>query len=93
VATISATPDATFSPAARPAPTDSVGFARRPVDASQDEADLRLVIEEGRSAGAYIYKTINRVTGEVVAQFPREEVLQMQDDADYAAGSMVNAKV
>jgi len=92
VATISATPDATFGPPVKAAPTDGASLAKRPVNASQDEADLRLVIEEGDTAGAYIYKTVNRVTGEVVAQFPREEMLQMRDSATYETGSIVNAK-
>lgn len=92
MATISATPDATFGPPVRPVPSDAASTGRQPIDPAQDEADLRLVIEEGGSAGSYIYKTVNRVTGEVVAQFPREQVLQMRDDAEYATGSVVNAK-
>jgi flagellar protein FlaG len=92
VATISATPDATFGVPVRPAPSDAAHTARQPVDPSQDEADLRLVIEEGRTAGSYVYKTVNRVTGEVVAEFPREQLLQLKDDAQYATGAVVNAK-
>lgn len=56
-----------------------------------NEADLRLVIEEER--GAYIYKTINRTTGETLAQYPREEIVKMRDASDYTAGRVVNAKV
>jgi flagellar protein FlaG len=92
VATISATPDATFGPPTRLAPSDAATTARRPVDPAQDEADLRLVIEEGGAAGSYIYKTVNRLTGEVVSQFPQEKLLQLRDDAEYAAGLVVNAK-
>lgn len=92
MATISATPDATFGSPLRPAPSDAASTARQPVDPSQDEADLRLVIEEGQSAGSYIYKTVNRVTGEVIAQFPQEKLLQLKDDAAYATGAVVNAK-
>ena len=92
MATISATPDATFGTPTRPAPSDAVADQRRPVDPAQDEADLRLVIEEGSTAGSYVYKTVNRLTGEVVSQFPQESLLQMRDDAEYAVGSVVNAK-
>ena len=56
-----------------------------------NEADLRLVIEEDK--GSYIYKTINRVTGETLAQYPREDVIKMRDATDYTAGKVVNAKV
>jgi len=56
-----------------------------------NEADLRLVIEPDK--GSYIYKTINRVTGETLAQYPREDVVKMRDASDYTAGKVVNAKV
>jgi flagellar protein FlaG len=85
VATISATPDATFGSPARPTPADGSNSSKQPVDASQDEADLRLVIEEGGVAGSYVYKTVNRVTGEIVSQLPREEVLRMRDAAKYGS--------
>ena len=92
MASISATPDTTFGAAARPLSSDPV-TAKQPVHPSQDEADLRLVIEEGQVAGSYIYKTINRVTGEVVAQFPREQLLQLRDQAGYEVGAVISAKV
>ena len=55
-----------------------------------NESDLRLVIEEDK--GSYIYKTVNRVTGETVSQYPREDVVRMRDSSDYTAGRIVNAK-
>jgi flagellar protein FlaG len=91
VASISATPDATFGPPARPSPSDSVA-TKQPQNPAQDEADLRLVIEEGHVPGSYIYKTVNRVTGEIVAQYPREALLRLRDDAEYAVGAVISAK-
>lgn len=93
MANISATPDTTFGSPVRLAPNDGPSVAKRPVSPAQDAADLRLIIEEGGVAGAYTYKTVNRVTGEVVSQFPREEILRMRDAAEYETGSVVNAKV
>jgi flagellar protein FlaG len=55
-----------------------------------DQVETRLVIEEDH--GLYVYKTINRLTGEVVLQLPRDEVLKMREAADYAAGKMVDTK-
>ena len=52
------------------------------------EPDLRLVIEEGQ-AGSYVDKTIDRRTGEVVLQLPREEVLRMRDAEAYVAGAVI----
>ncbi len=59
---------------------------------THDPADLRLVIEPDGKTGAYVYKTLDRRTGEVVNQFPREEVLRLQEDERYRAGRVVDAK-
>lgn len=63
--------------------------ASKPAAAS---ADLRLVIEEDRDTGAFVYKTLDRATGEVLRQFPREEVLRLHADREYEAGTLVNAQ-
>ena len=59
-----------------------------PVAPPSAEPDLRLVIEEGQ-AGSFVYKTIDRRTGEVVLQLPREEVLRMRDAEAYVAGAVI----
>lgn len=62
----------------------------------QQEADeaarYRLVIEEGPSAGSFIYKTMDRVTGEVVRQLPREQVVDLMRDQSYHSGSVIDTK-
>ena len=58
-----------------------------------DQTDLRLVIEEDEASGTFIYKTINRVTGEIVLQLPREEIVRMRADSDYQAGDLFQTKV
>jgi flagellar protein FlaG len=63
-------------------------FPPTPID---EQADLRLVIEDDKAAGSYVYKTINSITGEVVSQIPREELLKMRESADYKPGSVINA--
>jgi flagellar protein FlaG len=62
--------------------------APAPVPPPSAEPDLRLVIEEGQ-AGSFVYKTIDRRTGEVVLQLPREEVLRMRDAEAYVAGAVI----
>jgi flagellar protein FlaG len=57
------------------------------------QADLRLVIEEDAVSGSYIYKTVNRATGEVVLQLPRDDVLKLRDAMSYAAGDVIRTKV
>ena len=50
----------------------------------------RLVIEEGPQSGSFIYKTLDRVTGEVVRQFPREQVVKMMQSERYDAGAVID---
>lgn len=73
--------------AAPPAPTSPAA------EMQNDVADLRLVIEEDHASGLYIYKTIDRRTGDVVLQLPREEVVRMYASHNYAAGAIIKAKV
>ena len=91
VATVAATPDPTYGqnpPIQRPETGASV-VAAAP---SQDPVDLRLIIEEDEASGTYVYKTVNRLTGEVLMQFPRDDVLKMHERIDYEAGDVIRAK-
>ena len=54
-----------------------------------DQGQFRLIIEEDQASGAFVYKTLNRNTGEVVLQFPRDEVLKLREQADYQAGAII----
>jgi uncharacterized FlaG/YvyC family protein len=58
--------------------------------AAQVGSDLRLVIEEDKKAGSYIYMTVDPRTGKVLAQLPREQLLKMRETASYKAGSIIN---
>ena len=55
-------------------------------------ADYRLVIEQDKASGTFIYKTLDRRTGEVVQQFPREEVLRLHEDPGYAPGDVIETR-
>jgi len=55
-------------------------------------ADLRLVIEEDEATGAFVYKTLDRRTGEVVQQLPRESVLKAMASDDYSPGLVVDTR-
>ncbi len=55
-------------------------------------ARYRLVIEEGPNVGSFIYKTMDRVTGEVVRQFPREQLVKLMEASSYSAGSVIDTK-
>ncbi|HEY2750576.1 flagellar protein FlaG [Phenylobacterium sp.] len=91
VAMLAATPDPTFGqkPAA---PRPDTGNKADGAAQGPDPEDLRLVIEEDKAAGSYVYKTIDRRTGEVIQQLPRDQVLKLREALDYEAGDVVRTK-
>ena len=53
----------------------------------------RLVIEEGPHPGAFVYKTLDPVTGEVIRQLPREELVRlMRHDSGVQAGALIDTR-
>ncbi|MFN3514188.1 MAG: hypothetical protein ACK41C_14160 [Phenylobacterium sp.] len=83
-----------INPAPPPEPLQSARppqAASAPPPAASAEPDLRLIIEE--QAGTFVYKTIDRRTGEVVLQLPREDVVRMREEETYAAGDVISAQV
>jgi flagellar protein FlaG len=58
----------------------------------KDQADLRLIIEEDPASGSYIYKTLDKKTGEVIHQFPIEQVLRLKQEDHYEAGAIITAR-
>ena len=60
---------------------------------AEDAARYRLIIEEGPTQGTFVYKTLDSSTGEVVRQFPREQVLRMADSGGYSAGGLIDTSV
>jgi len=92
VASPSTTPAA---PVAAVSPTPSEQGATRSKTSqtaknAEGSARYRLVIEEGPSAGSFIYKTLDSVTGEVVRQFPREQVVRLAEARNYDSGAVID---
>jgi len=82
------------SPAVQPASSSAAGGGFRDSKAAQEAeraARYRLVIEESPT-GSFIYKTLDRLTGEVVKQLPREQVVDLSGAFDYSAGSVINTQ-
>jgi flagellar protein FlaG len=76
-----------------PAPrVERAGPAKSPGQPARQPADLRLIIEEDEATGAIVYKTLDRRTGEVVQQLPREEVLRLKDEPAYTPGDIVDSR-
>lgn len=82
-----------LEPGAFPAPRTERGVAAKPQKeaAAHQSADLRLVIEEDEATGRFIYKTLDRRTGEVVQQLPREDVLRLKDEPGYSPGDITDS--
>ena len=91
VAAFAATPDPTFGQKST-APQRSTQGPSATGAGQDDPADMRLVIEEDKASGSYVYKTVNRLTGKVIQQLPREQVLQLREQMDYVAGQVVRTK-
>jgi flagellar protein FlaG len=82
-------PDVTPAQAPQP-PAQGQGTSQTP--SNESAADLRLVIEDDKAAGSYVYVTINSVTGKVVSQIPREQLLKMREDPGYKPGSVIDSR-
>jgi len=92
VAAFAATPDPTFGQKPATPPRPEPGSKAASAAQGSDPVDMRLVIEEDKTSGSYIYKTVNRLTGEVIQQLPRDQVLKLRDQVAYEAGDVVRTK-
>ena len=63
-----------------------------PANDADDPSRFRLTIEAA-GGGRFIYKVLDRVTGEVIRQLPREEVERLSMDPTYSGGRLVNAAI
>lgn len=78
-----------------PDPVPPVEAVSRPSQAAENaerSARYRLVIEEGSAPGTFVYKTVDRETGEVVRMLPREDVVKLMQDDRYGAGSVFDIR-
>jgi uncharacterized FlaG/YvyC family protein len=53
---------------------------------------LRLTVDKDAKTGEWVYKAINRNTGEVVRQIPRQELLDLRKSPGYTAGSVIKTE-
>ena len=63
---------------------------QRPIQNDSDAGRYRLTIEEGPNG--FVYKTLDRVTGEVIRQLPREDVVKMRHSPAYGPGELIKTK-
>lgn len=74
------------------------GVLRKTAEATEEEAPApaadpgqRLIIEE-TAEGGLVYVVIDRGSGAVLARTSRDDVAQMSQKADYAAGTLIRAR-
>ena len=83
-------PEVAVAPLAVSVDTGRTSHRNRAAQRAEETAKYRLIIEEGPTPGTLVYKTLDSTTGEVVRQFPREQVLQMVEDPNYSAGELID---
>jgi flagellar protein FlaG len=83
----------TDTPNASQAKADPNSSHGSPSENPEAQAPNRLVITQGNKTGVYIYTILDRATGQVLVQIPREEVLRIAARPDYSAGSVLDTKV
>jgi flagellar protein FlaG len=95
IASTGSAPDSTFGAPHKNASSPVVPADSPSVDgdSAPDPADLQLVIEGDAKAGCFVYKTVDRRTGEVVSQYPRDQILKMREADSYTAGTVIKASV
>jgi flagellar protein FlaG len=81
----------------QPAPNQTVTPAAPPAEATarndnNDAGRYRLTIE-AIGAHRFVYKVLDRVTGEVIRQLPREDVAKLTSDPTYRGGKVVDTVV
>jgi hypothetical protein len=64
-----------------------------PVAAVEDAADVRLIIESDGTGTGFVYTTVDRRTGAVIRQLPREGLEKLGQAPDYTAGALIKTRV
>ncbi|MFT3997247.1 MAG: flagellar protein FlaG [Asticcacaulis sp.] len=69
------------------------GLSNQTSSDSQPAYTLKLTIDQDPDTGEFIYRAIDRYTGEVVRQFPQKELLELKKSNTYKAGSVVKTDI
>jgi hypothetical protein len=76
-----------------PKPIDRQPNKTRAIGKPDNDADQRLMIREATEDGLFIYTILDRATGQVMAQIPREDAANFAARPDYEAGQVVDTTV
>ena len=56
------------------------------------EFSPRLTIEKDEETGGWIYKALDPITGDVINQFPREQLVHMKNSPSYQPGDVIKTQ-
>jgi flagellar protein FlaG len=56
-------------------------------------ANTKLVIDQDKKSGTYIYRSVDPKTGKTVSQWPAEAILKLRDSLSDMEGMLVDHKV
>lgn len=59
---------------------------------SQTANDVRLIIERAAHAPEYVYKLVDTLTGDVIVELPREQVIKAAESPNYTSGSVIDTR-
>ena len=80
------------APAASAVAAAAAAAASASQPATSSAEDMRLVIEDDKAAGCFVYKVIDRKTGEVVQQTPSAQMVKLRESDGYLAGDVIKAQ-
>jgi len=72
----------------------SIGSGAAPALTSLPKAEFapRLTIEKDQETGDWIYKALDPITGDVINQFPREQLVHMKNSPTYQPGDVIKTQ-
>ena len=83
-----------------PSPATSTTVAAAPPNASEGktahdaapptEPATRLLVEPGKGAEGFVYKLVDRTTGQILSEFPREAAKTLAQSQQYQAGAVLD---
>jgi len=76
------------APTAAPPAPDPVAEVAAPLS-----GQTRLIIEQDARSGAFVYKTVDPLSQEVLSQYPSDELLALKERAEYQPGALIQQKV
>ena len=65
--------------------------AAAPAPAAKPQPNARLTIEENADGWGYVYKLVDRFTGKIISQAPREQIADLAANETYSAEQVLRS--